>query len=619
MCGITGYINLSRSKNADARLIKEMTDCISYRGPDGQGFYVKDNIALGHRRLGILDLSTGSQPMYNSDQTKVIVFNGEIYNYIELRTELKNAGLTFLTNSDTEVVLNAFEYWGYDCMNKFNGMWAFAIWDIHSQELLISRDRIGEKPLNYCFTNDTLIFGSEIKSIFKYGIKKEIRPELIEIFLTYSNIPAPDTFFKNIYKLMPGHYMILKNGDLSHHKYWDIPDIDERNMASDKSSVYEKFTYLLTDSVKIRMRSDVPFGAFLSGGLDSSSIVALMSDLSDYQIKTFNIGFDDKTYDETLLSQEVSTAFNTKHYRKTVLPDNIDNILNQIIKHYDEPFGDPSAIPTGVVSKFASEQVKMVLTGDGGDELLSGYTSFQGIKLAGMINSMPRFVREGLPILSNTIANATKGKLRYKLNKVSKIVTTAGLDFSYKITSKKAPIDFQILKRLTANLENTLPAESYLKNILSKCTYKDDFYKLMYLNFKHDLPNDYLVKVDRMSMAHSLEARLPFLDHRLIEFMCTVHKDVKMQGWERKSVLRKTIGKKLPNSILKAPKKGFGIPLREWFKKNDFEDYLINNTSKVSLLLGKSEIEDILHQNKVGNKDNGYFIWNLLVLNKHLS
>jgi asparagine synthase (glutamine-hydrolysing) len=618
MCGITGYINHNIEDSADAILLKRMTDCISYRGPDGEGFYVKENVALGHRRLSILDIDTGNQPMYNHDRSKVIVFNGEIYNYLELKNELQLKGITFQTNSDTEVILAAYDFWGYDCMNKFNGMWAFAIWDTNRNELVISRDRIGEKPLHYFHSNTKFVFGSEIKSIIAAGIVKEIRPELIETFLSVSNIPAPNTFFKNIYKLMPGHFMTIKNGELKENRYWDLPEIDENNMLKDKPEIYEKFEFLFKDSVKIRMRSDVPFGAFLSGGLDSSSVVAIMSQLSEQRIKTFTIGFDDKSYDETLLAKSVSDAFKTEHFRETVLPENIDQILNKIYSHYDEPFGDPSAIPTGIISKFAAQYVKMVLTGDGGDEVLSGYSSYQGIKLSNLINLAPFLIRKNVPIISDSIAKLTKGRVRYKLNKASEIIRTSDLDFVEKMTAKKPTINLEKIKSLTKNIENSISINSYYNALLSKCTYKNDFYKLMYLNFKHDLPNDYLVKVDRMSMAYSLEARLPFLDYRLIEYMAKVDKNVKMQGWERKSVLRKTIGKQLPSSILNAPKKGFGVPLREWFKSDNFENYLIQNTSKISELTNKTEIKRIISENKSGNMDYGYFIWNLLILNKHL-
>nr|MBA3705093.1 asparagine synthase (glutamine-hydrolyzing) [Bacteroidota bacterium] len=371
MCGIAGYIHFNRDKNANKEVLKRMTDVIAYRGPDGEGFYIDKNVALGHRRLSIIDLNTGDQPMISDDGTKVIVFNGEIYNYIEIRDQLKKFGYTFKTNSDTEVILNAFDKWGYDCQNMFNGMWAFAIWDTKKEELFLSRDRIGEKPLHYCISDNNLIFGSEIKSIFSFGVIREIRPELIELYLSLTNIPAPNTFYKNIYKLMPGHFLIIKDGGLKEYKYWDLPQLDELNMLTNKKEIYNTFQDLFNDAIKIRMRSDVPFGAFLSGGLDSSSIVAQMSKLSSIPVKTFTIGFSHKEFDESKLAEEVALKFKTEHYLDTVAAENFEAYLKHAVVHFDEPFGDSSAIPTNIVSAFASKKVKMVLTGDGGDEVLS--------------------------------------------------------------------------------------------------------------------------------------------------------------------------------------------------------------------------------------------------------
>lgn len=616
MCGITGYIHFNRERIVDPTTIRKMNDIISHRGPDGEGFYTENNVALGHRRLSIIDLSTGHQPMYSLDNQLVIVFNGEIYNYIELREELVKEGFIFKTDSDTEVILNAYLHWGIECQNKFNGMWAFALYDKRNQEIFISRDRIGEKPLHYSVFDNTFIFGSEMKSLFQYGIPKKQRHELLEIYLTLTNIPAPNTFFDGVFKLMPGHFILVKNGTFSEHKYWDLPEIDENNMLSDKKLIYSKFEELLDDSVKIRMRSDVSFGAFLSGGLDSSSIVGLMSKHTNKPINTFTIGFEDKAFDESKLAQDVATKFGTKHFLGTVNPEQFDEILKRTAFHYDEPFGDSSAIPTGYVSKFAAENVKMVLTGDGGDEVLSGYKSYQGIKLSNLINQFPSPLIN-FAIGSNTaISRLSKGKIRYKLNKINNILQTSQLDFVPRMAQKMAYTDLKQIKKMTSSLTNIISVEDFMSDLMSKSTYNDDFYKMMYLDFKHELPNDYLVKVDRMSMAYSLESRVPFLDHRLIEFMVHVDKNVKMQGWERKSVLRNSIGKMLPESILNAPKKGFGVPLREWFKDGAYNSFLVNNLKNVTEIMDAKIINNIVNQNNTGQKDNGNFIWGMMMLNK---
>lgn len=619
MCGITGILHFDRSRSIDKRKLKSMTDIIEHRGPDGDGYFIENNIGLGHRRLSIIDLNTGDQPMYSDDGNKVLVFNGEIYNYIELREELSKKGYVFKTNSDTEVVIKSYEEWGFDCQNKFNGMWSFSIWDKLKQELFLSRDRIGEKPLHYSVYENSLIFGSEMKSLFVYGVPKVPDYSLLELYLVFTNIPEPFSFYKNIKKLRAGHYILVKDGNVKEYKYWDLPEIDESNMITNKQLVYEQFNFLLKDAVKIRMRSDVPFGAFLSGGLDSSSIVSVMSENSNYPINTFTIGFPEKAFDESKLAEKVAKKFNTNHNLGTVHSEDFNEILNKAAFHYDEPFGDSSAIPTGYVSKFAAAKVKMVLTGDGGDEALSGYNSYLGLKIAGMINRAPDFLKSSCLQMNTLASQLFKGNIRYKLNKVDDVIRTANLSFNDRIAKKTIYADFNHIKALTSKVSsNVISIEDYLSDFMNKTNYKDSFYKLMYYNYKHSLPNDYLVKVDRMSMAHSLETRVPFLDYRLIEFMATVDKNIKLQGFEKKSVLRKTIGKTLPNAILNAPKKGFGIPLVDWFKDDSFKSQIDVNLGSASKLLSKKIINKIVEENRSGKRDNGNFLWTLMMLNKNI-
>lgn len=619
MCGITGVLHFDRSRSIDKHKLKSMTDIIEHRGPDGEGFFIDNNVGFGHRRLSIIDLSTGDQPMYSDDGNKILVFNGEIYNYVELRDELSKIGYSFKTNSDTEVILKSYEEWGFDCQNKFNGMWSFAIWDKLKQELFLSRDRIGEKPLHYSVYENSLIFGSEMKSLFVYGVPKVPDYSLLELYLVFTNVPEPYSFYKNIKKLRAGHYIVVKEGDVKEYKYWDLPEIDESNMITNKQLVYDEFDHLFRDAVKIRMRSDVPFGAFLSGGLDSSSIVSIMSENSNYPINTFTIGFPEKAFDESKLAEQVAQKFHTNHNLGTVHSADFEEILNKAAFHYDEPFGDSSAIPTGYVSKFAAAKVKMVLTGDGGDEALSGYNSYLGLKIAGMINRTPGFLKSSYLNINALASPLLKGNVRYKSNKINDIIRTADLNFNERIAKKTIYTDFNHIKALTSKVSSdVISIEDYLSDFMGRTSYKDHFYKMMYYNYKHSLPNDYLVKVDRMSMAHSLETRLPFLDHRLIEFMATVDKDVKLQGFEKKSVLRKTVGGTLPNAILNAPKKGFGIPLRDWFKDDSFLKQLDANLATTKNLLSSNIVNKIVKENREGRRDNGNFLWTLMMLNKNL-
>ena len=613
MCGITGIFHFEKERLLDENQLKKMTDIINYRGPDGDGFYFNKNIGLGHRRLSIIDLYAGNQPMFNEDKSIVVVLNGEIYNYIELREELLKYGHSFKTNSDTEVVIKAYEQWGTNCLIKLNGMWSFALWDNNKQHLFISRDRIGEKPLNYTIYDNTLIFSSEIKSLFEYGVPKLIRPELLEIYFVLTNIPSPETFYNNIFKLKPGHFIIANYEGIKEIKYWDLPEIDECNMNCNKNQIYNNFESLLEDSIKIRMRSDVPFGAFLSGGLDSSSILSIMSKVSNQPIEAFTIGFPNRKFDESILAMEVAKKFKANHYIGTVNPSSISEAIKKAIFHFDEPFGDSSAIPTWQVSNFAVKKVKMVLTGDGGDEVLSGYNSYLGLKIIEYYLKFPKLIQKSLPQFINLLSFFFNNGARYKLNRIENIFETATLPFNERYIKKRCYTPLKEIKTLTSSIPNIITIEEYFYTIVNKIPYHNDFYKLMYLNFKYDLPDDYLVKVDRMSMANSLETRAPFLDFRLIEYMANVDKNIKLQGWERKSILRNSIGKQLPISLLKAPKKGFGIPLREWFKKDSNLEVI--NLNNLKSICNSKKIDQILSDNSRGIRDNGNFIWTMMMAN----
>lgn len=613
MCGITGVLHFDPSRNADSTLLRKMTDTLVHRGPDGDGYYIKNNLGLGHRRLSIIDLSTGDQPMLNEDKSIAIIFNGEIYNYIELRDELINLGHKFSTNSDTEVIVRAYEQWGTDCQNKLNGMWALALWDEKNNHLFISRDRLGEKPLYYSTCNNSFVFGSEIKSIAAFGCPLIPNTELTELYLCLGYIPAPYSYYKNIFKLSQGHFLIVKGNSVSEHKYWDLPVLDEKNMLTDKKVIYNKFETILHDAVKIRMRSDVPFGAFLSGGLDSSSIVVLMSEISNIPVQTFTIGFNYKEFDERKLAKEVAEKFNTNHYEFIVAPENFDDSLKKVMHHYDEPFGDSSAIPTGYVSKIASQKVKMVLTGDGGDEVLSGYNSYQVEKFARQYQQIPSFVRSFLPGMISPLKSITKGNLRYKVNRIERILSYSHQTYKSRLLAKSSWYIPDLIEKMTEGLGKQIKLSDFIDDFYNKYPANDSFYKLMLFQFKVLLPDDFLVKVDRMSMAYSLETRMPFLDYRLVEFMIRVSKNVKMQGYERKSVLRKTIGKKLPLPVLKGTKKGFSVPMREWFKDKAF-DTKLKTLYEHDFGLNKKLIKKIIEDNREGKADLGNFIWMLFIL-----
>lgn len=593
-----------------------MTDTISHRGPDGDGYHIKGPVALGHRRLSIIDLSTGDQPMYSDDGNIVIIFNGEIYNYVELKQELITLGYQFKTTSDTEVIIKSYIQWGTDCQQKLNGMWAFALWDEKKQQLFISRDRLGEKPMFYSVCDNTFVFGSEIKTLLRFGCPPTPRHDLTELYLTLSFIPAPYTFYKNIHRLRAGHFLLVTPKGFAEHQYWDLPAFEEKAMITDKSLVNETFESLLKDAVKIRMRSDVPFGAFLSGGLDSSSIVALMSEISNTPVQTFTIGFKEKMFDERHLAELVAQKFKTNHSEYVIEPDEFDEALNRVMHHFDEPFGDSSAIPTGKVSQIAARKVKMVLTGDGGDEVLSGYTPYQGEKFAARYHAVPKFMRNVAPPVIGAVGNVFKGNVRYKLNRVERVLRSSGMDFKERLMSKMWCTP-EMADSIIGDSKDQIRLSDLLDELFRPYNLRDPFYLTMIYHTKLVLPDDYLVKVDRMSMAYSLETRVPFLDHRLVEFMAGVHKNVKMEGYTRKSVLRNTVGKRLPEALLNQPKKGFGIPLREWFKSRNFEQRLEKlYTSDVGL--NQAAIKKVVKANAAGEEDRGNFLWMLILYTEFL-
>ena len=621
MCGISGFLHFDKERQASRPLIKKMNDVLYHRGPDGEGFYAKNNIALGHRRLSIIDLCTGEQPMYSADGKIILIFNGEIYNYLELKEELILLGNKFITTSDTEVIVNAYRTWGVDCQNHFNGMWAFALWDETQKRLFISRDRIGEKPLYYSNFDNSFIFGSEIKAILAYGVPQKPRVDMTEIYLILSFVPAPYTFFEDIHQLMPGKFLLVDNEGIKEKTYWDLPDISEKDLIKDEAYIEKEFAWLFDDSVKIRMRSDVDFGAFLSGGLDSSCVVSAMSHHTSKRIQTFTMGFENKQFDERALAQLVADKYNTDHHEGKISSDHFDNALNKVLLHYDDPFGDASAIPTGQISKYAAKFVKMVLTGDGGDEVLAGYTTYQGEKFAKQYQLLPSSIRKLLPQLVKLSAKPLRGNLRYKLNRVSKVLESSNLTFEKRLLSKLCHTSPENLAQIISSDTNPISFFDFYEDSMKNSRFKDPFYKLMYFQHKVTLPGDMLTKVDRMSMACSIETRIPFLDHRIVELLFGVHKNIKTKGYINKIILRKAVANNsLPKELLTVPKKGFSVPLRDWFKEDNLNKkirdiLLTNNDHSVYKTNG---IEKLINENMDGKADVGNFIWMVIVLKKFL-
>jgi len=617
MCGVCGFVHWNSSQQASGETLQRMTDAIEHRGPDGEGFYVRNNVALGNRRLAIIDLEGGAQPMSSPDGNLVITFNGEIYNYIEVREELRLLGHRFRTESDTEVLLRAYEEWGLDMLVRLNGMWAFAIWDNRKRRLFVSRDRLGEKPVHYCVHRDTFVFGSEIKCLIAYGVPRKPNIALTEIYLALGYVPAPHTYFAGIHKLEPGHYLLVENGQVKKRRYWALPFPGEAELLGSRKEVNERFEFLLKDAVRLRMRSDVPYGAFLSGGLDSSSIVALMAELQTRPTETFTIGFSERAFDERGLAELVAKWFRTNHHVQELKPESYEEAMEGVLRSYDEPFGDTSAIPTGSISKLARRSVKMVLTGDGGDETLSGYNAYQSEKFIPAYNRLPGPIRAFSARMLGLASRGIGGAPRFRLRRLQGVASSAALPFEDRLLNKTLRAELGVIRTLLPGLSREVVAvDDFLRGSLEKCPYADGFYKMMYFNLTLSLPENMLTKVDRMSMAHSLEVRTPFLDHRLVEYMCSVHKNVKMRGLERKSVLRDTVGKSLPRPLLSSPKRGFGVPMHTWFKDCEFGERARALGSRSSVGFDPAVVGKIVEANQRGTRDYGAFIWMLLVLDR---
>ena len=447
MCGIAGVLYRDRQTPVSPDLLQAMTDMVRHRGPDGEGQHIAPGLGLGHRRLAIIDPAAGQQPMVDAETKNVIVYNGEVFNYLEIRAELTAAGHRFSTDSDTEVILKAYAQWGERCLDRFNGMWAFAIWDASRQRLFLARDRLGIKPLHYCVEGQRILFASEIKSLFAAGVARTPDTSLLDVYLTFGYIPAPHCFFSGVRKLLPGHYLITDGERTEIHRYWDLPAIAEGEMRRDARAVQEEFAHLLEDAVRISMRSDVPFGAFLSGGLDSASIVTLMAEQTPLPVETFTIGFDDPAFDERRLARLVSARVNTRHHEAVVSPDDLQAALQQVAFHYDEPFGDSSALPTSHVARLAARHVKMVLTGDGGDEVLSGYPAYQVEKLAGSYLRIPHPVRRAAELLVGGLAAMTRGRMRYAANRYYRLLSTTAAPFEDRLLAKTAWLERIVVGR----------------------------------------------------------------------------------------------------------------------------------------------------------------------------
>jgi asparagine synthase (glutamine-hydrolysing) len=617
MCGIAGFFGPEENLDLTERreTVKRMCDIIEHRGPDDEGFYTEGGVALGMRRLSIIDLVTGHQPISNEDGSIWIVFNGEIYNFGELRDDLVARGHTFQTQTDTEAIVHLYEEMGEACVERLRGMFGFAIWDRRERKLFLARDRVGKKPLHYSLAGDTLVFGSEIKSLLQHpDIAREVNIEAISDFLSFGYVPDPQTAFRGITKLPPGHTLTFKNGRLSTRCYWDFDyrQADEAEYGRDESYYVERLKELIAESVKLRLVSDVPLGAFLSGGIDSSTVVAMMARQMDRPVKTFSIGFSESSFDELHHARITARHFNTDHHEFVVTPD-VCKIVEDIVWHHDEPFGDVSSIPTYMVSKMAREHVTVILSGDGGDELFAGYERYLIDRDRQVFERIPGFIRRNLMLrASRALPRAVYGK--NFLRNVALEGDARYVDsLSYFDEDAKQDLLSAEIRRELGGRDSSAGYRELL-NVPLSAKHID---RLLYLDSKTYLPGDILTKVDRMSMAHSIEARVPLLDYKLIEFVQTIPASLKLRGRMTKHILKQAVRGLIPDQIIDRPKQGFGVPIAKWLNnelREMLHDTLTDSRTRQRGYFNQQSVEAILNEHARGRRDNSRHLWGLLTL-----
>ncbi len=612
MCGICGF-NWN-----DEKLIERMVQKIHHRGPDANGIKTFPEFSLGNARLSILDLSArGNQPMSGSDGKKWIVYNGEVYNFPQIKKELQSKGYKFNSNTDTEVVLKSYEEYGTKCLEKFNGMFAFAIWDEEKKELFLARDRIGIKPLYYYFKDGKFIFGSEIKSILEAdSIKKEINMQSMYYYLGYEFVPAPETMFKNIYKLRQGHYAIFKNGDLKITKYWDLKFKPE---ITDEYEAMDRIFNTLEASVKRRLISDVPLGVFLSGGLDSSTVVGFVSRLYPKKVQTFSIGYRDKTFSELPYAKIVSDFFGTEHnvlMIDSISPDEIEKSLY----HLDEPMTDLSTIPFYLICHKAREKVKVCLSGEGGDEMFLGYDRLKAARMNRYYNIFPSFFRKKIVaplILKLPDQPQKKGAINILKRFIEGTLypeEVGAMRWQYFLNSKIEQNIFNESARSQISFNPFDPIYYFSRSCNSDLWIDKD----TYVDIKLTMTDSVLMKVDKMSMATSLEVRVPFLDHELAELCASIPANLKLHKFTTKYILRKTLKKYdfLPKNIIYRGKQGYSLPIKNWLRE-ELKDYMIDllkNSPIIKENFNNPYISDLIKEHLELKHNHNHILWALINL-----
>ena len=617
MCGIAGFTQFHKDITDAPALLEKMGTAIQHRGPDAAGIYTDDLVGLCHRRLSIIDLSeSGAQPMHSPSGRFVTVYNGEIYNFQSLRAELEADGVNFRGTSDTEVLLALFEKHGADCLSMLNGMFAMAIWDKQEQSLFLARDRLGKKPLYFYQKGDRLLFASEIKAILcSPDIDRSIRNDAVQDYFFYQYVPDPKTVFQCIHKLAPGHWMKIDRHGVSQHQYWDVSFSEQHTGSRDQ--IEGELVELLDDSVRMRMISDVPLGAFLSGGVDSSAVVGLMAGNSDTPVTTCAIGFNDKEFDEVSYAAKVANQFQTSHHELTV-KENVEANLVSIARYFDEPFADPSFVPTFYVSKLARTMVTVALAGDGGDENFAGYSKYLSDQRE---NRLRRLVPGAIPRamlggVSRQLANIPVAQLRRGGSLLESLSNDPSRGFFLSNSFFRSHIWERIVSSPFAAELAGYDSAQITQDYYAAADTDDHLSKVLYTDIKSYLPGDILVKVDRMSMANSLETRAPLLDYRFVDFAATVPAHMKIHNGEGKSILKSSFEGMLTDETLYRKKMGFSVPLASWLRREIApvaEKYLCAENSGLSNFFDLPAIRSLWLEHRNGSRDYSQELWSLLM------
>ena len=625
MCGITGIFDTRGQRSFDRSVLHRMNESQFHRGPDEGGLHLEPGVGLGHRRLSIIDLSTGQQPLYNEDQSVCVVFNGEIYNYQELIPELQALGHTFHTRSDTEVIVHAWEAWGERCIDRFRGMFAFALWDRNQESLFLARDRLGVKPLFYALLDDgTFLFGSELKSLLAHGgLKREIDPCAVEEYFALGYVAEPRSIFKQAKKLPPAHSLLLRRGQpmAAPREYWDVRFTLDKQVSD--TDVCEELNHRLEESIRLRMISEVPLGAFLSGGVDSSAVVAVMAGLSEAPVNTCSIGFSDPAFNESEFAKMVADRYHTNHHLDVVESDDFD-LIDTLARLYDEPYADSSAIPTYRVCQLARKHVTVALSGDGGDESFGGYRRYR-------MHMMEERMRSALPLALRRPLFGALGKIYPKADWAPRVfrakTTFEGMArtsveaYFHSVSILRAPMRQQLYSASFKESLGGYDALEVFKYHAARSGTNDPLALIQYLDLKTYLVGDINTKVDRASMAHSLEVREPLMDHTLVEWLASLPSSIKIRGQEGKFLLKKAMEPKLPDDVLYRPKMGFAVPLARWFRgplKERVREALLGNTLADTGMFNREYLEHLISAHDSGARDYSSPIWTLLMFEAFL-